>query len=177
MRMMKVALVAAILASLAVLGSTALAATHSGRVQVFVPNPEGTKAKILFTGVIGDYGTTVEVNKQGKVDPNGNFQKVTLTNGGFWVDTPALTKKYGTLKPTINPSTCSLLFSVSAPTKVSRGTGAYKAIKGTVTITSTFAGIAPRFKTGAKKGQCNFSNNANPLSQYDTITGVGRVSY
>jgi hypothetical protein len=177
-KVLKLALAAAVLTGMVIAGSSALAATQSGgRIQVFVPNPEGTKAKILITGAIGDYGTTLEVNENGKVDANGSFQKITLKKGGFWVDTTALNKKFNTVQPKVNATNCSLLFTATAPTTVLKGSGAYKGISGAVNITSTFAGIAPRIKSGAKKGQCNLGENVNPLGAYEAITGVGNVKF
>jgi hypothetical protein len=51
-------------------GSVALAAgaTASGPVQVFVKNGSGPRGTILVTGAIGDYGKTLSVDKNGKVD-------------------------------------------------------------------------------------------------------------
>ena len=54
------------------------------------------------------------------------------------------------------------------------GTGAYAGIGGTVPMATSFAEIGPRFATGPKKGQCNMSNNAEPVSQFmGDITGSG----
>jgi hypothetical protein len=158
-------------------GATALAAGGSGgAIQVFVTNTSSTKAKILITGAIGDYGTTLTVDKNGKVDPNGDYQKVTLKKGGFWINAVALNKKLSNAQPVANKTTCSVVFSGSAPTTPFDGTGAYQGIGGSVKITVTFAAIVPRITSGSHKGQCNPAQNAAPLSSYQSIGGAGDVT-
>lgn len=93
------------------------------------------------------------------------------------VDVTTLDKKLNKAPPNINAATCSTNFSVTAPAPLSKGTGLYFGIGGTVKITATFAAIASRDKSGAKKGQCNFSNNSGPAAQYTQITGVGSVTF
>ena len=155
-------------------GPAALAAStpKGGKIRVFVTNTSPTKAKILVTGAIGDYGTTISQDANGKVDPNGAFQKVTLKHGGFIVDATALNKKLNSVQPTVNRSNCSFVLNGTGPTTVERGTGAYKGITGHVAVTITFGGIAPKTAKG-----CNFSNNAPTFGQYQSITGVGSVSF
>jgi hypothetical protein len=132
---------------------------------------------IVITGAIGDYGKTQSIDKNGKKDRNGGFQKVTLKHGTFVVDTTALDKKLAKAPPKINTATCSADFSVTAPSPLSQGTGLYFGIGGRVKITATFAAVAGRYTSGAKTGQCNFSNNSAPAAQYTSITGVGSVTF
>jgi hypothetical protein len=177
-KVVKLALAAAVLASL-VGGSIASAATSpaGGAIKVFVTNTSDTKGKILVTGAIGDYGTTLSTNKNGKVNANGNYEQIKLKHGSFEVNGTQLNKNLNKGQPQVNASTCSEAFIGSGPTTLLNGTGLYKGISGNVKITVTFAGIAPRFTSGAKKGQCNFSENAEPLGQYQSITGVGKVKF
>ncbi|MFZ0041602.1 MAG: hypothetical protein WAK93_09865 [Solirubrobacteraceae bacterium] len=179
MRVTKLAAAAALLASVVIAGTTTLAgaAQSGGKIRVFVTSTSATKGKILVTGAIGDYGTTLSVNKNGKPNPNGDYQKVTLKKGGFWVNGTALQKKLDSMQPKANPSNCSLAFTGTAPTSLFKGTGAYAGIGGKINITVTFAGIAPRITSGAKAGQCNFANNVNPIAQYQSITGTGNVHF
>jgi hypothetical protein len=181
MRAVKVALVAAILASLLVVASVALAASvpKPGKINVYVtPRPDNSGAgTIVITGAIGDYGTTQSVDKHGKKDPNGVFQKVILKHGTFVVDTAALTRKLNTAPFKPSPATCSASSSVTASSSLSKGTGLYFGIEGGVKITVTFAAIALRYTSGAKKGQCNFSNRARAVAQYTSIIGVGSVTF
>jgi hypothetical protein len=161
-------------------GSAAMAAGGSpapGKIKVFVTQVNSTKSKVLITGAIGDYGTGVSTDKNGKVNPNGSFQKITLKQGGFVVDATGLNKGLSHASPQINRATCSTVFSGSGPGTLEKGTGLYRGIGGKVTITVTFAGIAPRFTSGANKGQCNFGQNVQQLGSYQSITATGRVTF
>jgi hypothetical protein len=179
MRAVRMGLGAAVVVGLLLVGSVALAAGSAagGPIRVFVKSGSGPRGTILITGAIGDFGTTLSVDKNGKIDNNGAFQKVTLKKGSFWDDATALNKKLQKSQPAINKSNCSILFSASATTTLLKGAGAYQGISGKLKITVTFATIAPRFAGGAHAGQCNFANNAVPLSQYQSITGAGNVTF
>lgn len=174
MRGAKLGIAIGVTACLLSAGQAALGAStqKGGKIRVFVTNTSATKGNITVTGAIGDYGTTVSQDANGKVDPNGDFQKVTLKHGGFIVDATALNKKLNGAAPTVNTTTCSVVFTGTAPTTVEDGTGAYAGITGTVAITLTFAGIAPKTAKG-----CNLSNNAPVFGQYESITGTGSVSF
>jgi hypothetical protein len=180
MRWCKAALGAVVVGCTFAGGSAALAAGSTptpGKIKVFVSTVNNTKSKILITGAIGDYGTGVSTDKNGKADANGAFQKVTLKQGGFVVDATAFNKALNHVSPQTNKTNCSLVFAGSGPGSLENGTGLYKGIGGTVTITATFAGIAPRFTSGAKKGQCNFAQNVQPLGAYSSITATGNVTF
>ena len=179
MRRGKMLAIGAVALSLVGAGATALAAGTSsgGTIQVFVNNISSTKAKVLITGAIGDFGTSLTVDKDGKLDANGSYQKTTLKKGGFWLNTTALTKTINHGKPVINHSTCTFQFTGSAPAPLFNGTGAYAGIAGTLKITVTFAAITPRFASGARKGQCNFAQNAPALDSYQAIGATGKVSF
>jgi hypothetical protein len=155
-------------------GPAALAAStpKGGKIRVFLTYVSPTKSKILVTGAIGDYGTAVSQDANGKVDANGTFQKVTLKHGGFLVDATALTKKLESAKPTMSKANCSFSLTGTGETTVEDGTGAYAGITGKVAITLTFAGIAPKTAKG-----CNMSNNAPTLGAFQSITGTGSVSF
>jgi len=174
MRVGKLAIAVGATACVLGAGSAALAAStpKGGKIRVFVTNTSSTKGKILITGAIGDYGTTVSQDANGKVDPNGDFEKVTLKHGGFIVNATGLNKKLNSGKPTINTTNCSFAFTGTGPTTIGDGTGAYAGISGTVAITVTFAGIAPKTAKG-----CNLANNAPTFGAYESITGTGSVSF
>jgi hypothetical protein len=74
-------------------------------------------------------------------------------------------------------TTCSASFSATAPVLVVSGTGLYTGVHGTVELTESFGFIGPRYATGAKKGQCNFSNSAQPIGQMGNVHGAGTVSF
>jgi hypothetical protein len=173
MRVGKLAAVVGVTACALGAGSAAVAAAtpQGGKIRVFLTVASQTKSRIVITGAIGDYGTALSVNANGKVDPSGNFEKVTLKQGGFLVNGTALNKKLDHTKPTINASNCSFVFSGSAPTTISDGTGAYAGITGKIAITLTFAAIAPKTANG-----CNFKSN-KVTGGYQSITGTGSVSF
>jgi hypothetical protein len=180
MKAWKAVLCVAVLGCVLAGGSAAMAAGGSpspGKIKVFVTQVNATKSKLLITGAIGDYGIGVSTDKNGKVDPNGAFQKITLKQGGFVVDATGLNQGLAHASPQINKATCSTVFSGSGPGILEKGTGLYQGIGGKVTITVTFAGIAPRFTSGAKKGQCNFAQNVQPLGSYQSITATGKVTF
>jgi hypothetical protein len=174
MRVGKLAAVVGVTACALGAGSVALAAStpQGGKIRVFVTNTSATKGKILITGAIGDYGTTVSQDANGKVDPNGAFEKVTLKQGGFIVNATALNKKINSSKPAINKANCSVVVSGTGPVTIGNGTGAYAGITGKVAITVTFGGILPKTAKG-----CNFGNNAKLSGSYQSITGTGSVSF
>jgi hypothetical protein len=151
--------------------TVAAATPQGGKISVFLTGTSATKSKITITGAIGDYGTALSVDANGKVDANGNFEKITLKQGGFLVDGTALNKKLQHVKPTINTANCSFVFSGTAPTTLSDGTGAYAGITGKIAITLTFAGITPKTAKG-----CNFKSN-KVSGAYQSITGTGSVSF
>ncbi len=172
MRVGKLAAVVGVTACALGAGSVALAAStpQGGKIRVFVTNTSPTKGTIVITGAIGDYGTTVSQDANGKPDPNGNFEKVTLKQGGFIVNGTELNKKLNNAKPTINKANCSFSFTGTGPTTVGDGTGAYAGISGNIAITVTFAEIAKKTAKGC-------SSNGNGLAGYESITGSGTVSF
>jgi hypothetical protein len=165
------------------LGALALAAVVSvsaagaatmppgGAIRIFVtPSPSGTGGTIIVAGAIGDYGHTSPVKK--------GIGEAILKKGTFDVNLSILQRRLNNAPPTLeNRATCSFVFAATGPVMIADGTGLYKGIKGTATITESFAGIGPRYASGPKKGQCNMSNNANPIAQWASVTGVGAISF
>jgi hypothetical protein len=168
-------------AALVVAGVTvwsAAAATPGGKI-AFYANVNSAPNHAVFTGAIGDYGTVVNIDKNGKVDQNGNFVKVTLTKGTFEIDATALNSKLSKNTPPLAESenNCSAAFSGSAPVKLYNGTGLYKGIAGTATVTVTAGGISPFYTSGSKKGQCNHNASQAPGESFGVVMGQGTVSF
>ena len=167
---------------LAMLGSAAIAAVllapgegaakKSGRIQFYVSGSAVT-TPILVTGAITDYGKATSVTKSGKPDENGNYEKVVLQKGGFWVDATQLNKLLNNVKPTIDKVNCYFAFKCSGPTKLFKGTGAYAGISGTVNVNLNFVAIGPRLPNG----KCNMAQNVPPVAQYGNVIGSGTASY
>jgi hypothetical protein len=163
-------------------GAPAYAAAPStpagGSVRFFVM-PNGTGGgPIVITGAIGDYGHTLDINKNGTPDPNsGHYVKITLQRGTFEVNKTALDAKSSKVQPAFDLSTCSAAITATAPITLFDGTGLYAGIAGTLTATVIDGFILPRLTSGKSKGQCNESNNAQPVSEYAVVTGTGTVSF
>jgi hypothetical protein len=179
MRLGKTAVgVAGLLACLIVGVSAALGAGSSGtpaggRIQLFVqPAQNQGNGKVLFTGAVGDYGSSHSVTTDGK-----KIATATLTKGTIKLDLTALAKKANNVTPTVDAATCSASVTVSAAAPIVSGTGLYAGIHGTVKITESFGFIGSTYKSGSKKGQCNMSNSAPTVAQMATVYGSGKISF
>jgi hypothetical protein len=183
MRVAKAAVSVVVAGSLSLGAASALAATTPGApvggpVRVFVTPSPGWGGRIVIAGAIGDYGKTLNINKNGTADNNGNYAKVTLQKGTFEVNKTALNTMMGNAQPTVNNmKTCSAVISGTAPVTLLDGTGLYAGISGTVTVTITQVFVLPFYASGKHKGQCNESDNAQPVADYESVTGSGTVSF
>jgi hypothetical protein len=167
------------------LGSAAAVAATSngssattGTVHIWVSPSNSAVEKILVTGAIGDSGTATSVTKSGKVDKNGKYVDIVLTHGTFKVNSVAFNNRASKLMPNVDAKTCSAWATIAGPVTVYGGTGDYANISGTVHISTSFAALFPRLTSGAKKGQCNLSNNVEPTHQFNgQLTGSGKVTF
>jgi hypothetical protein len=153
------------------------AAPAGGHVYIHATGGPGATGTIIIVGAIGDHGTTLSVDKNGKPTANGDFVEMKLQKGTFEVNATVLNAKLSKQRPMLNKSTCSFMVTGSAPVTVFNGTGLYKGIKGKTMITVSFGGVGPIYTTGPQKGQCNTNNNAKAVAQFATITGAGTVSF
>jgi hypothetical protein len=159
------------------IGPAAAAAPTGGPIALYASAGNAGSQKVVFVGAIGDYGKAVNIDKNGKPNPNGNFVKVKLQKGTLEIDSTALNETLNNSKPQIaSDATCSAEFSGTATVKLFNGTGLYKGISGTANVTITFAGVGSRYKSGPKKGQCNHGD-ASQRAQYGFVTGHGTVSF
>jgi hypothetical protein len=165
-RVLKAAIASFVLMGGLTLASAAASAQSSssgGSIQVWLtPSLTGNGGKILITGAIADYGVT-----KGKKSGQAVLKKGTIK-----VNLKQFNAATNAVNPTINPSNCSTSFTASAPVPIVSGTGAYAGITGSFTLTAQYAFILPKTKSGS----CNTSNNANPISQYGSVSGSGTVS-
>ena len=175
---------AAALAGVLAAGGVARAASSSstpagGTISVLLQPSGSGGGKILITGAIGDYGTTFDVDQNGKSDPNGAFGATKLTKGTFVVNLTALEAKANGVRPSFNTATCSAAVSVTAkvPIVSGSGTGLYKGLSGTINFTESYGFIAGRYTSGSKNGQCNLSSSGRAIYSLGVAAGVGSVSF
>jgi len=161
------------------IGAAAGAATPAptgGPIALLATVGNGPAGKILVAGAIGDWGTVLTIDKNGKTDANGDYVKVTLRKGTFEIDSTALNKKTANPRPQIaSDTTCSVSARGSAPVTLFNGTGLYTGIAGTANVTLTFTGVGSRYHDGPKKGQCN--HGPRPLAVLGSVIGRGRVEF
>jgi len=155
------------------LGAVSAARPAGGRIQLFVqPAQRQGNGKVLFTGAIGDYGSSHSVNTAGK-----KVATATLTKGTIKLDLTAVANKANNANPTVDAATCSGAVSVSAPAPIIGGTGLYAGIHGTVKITESSGFIGSTYKSGPQKGRCNMSNSAPTVAEMAAVYGNGTVSF
>jgi hypothetical protein len=104
-------------------------------------NSDGPDFTVILSGVIGDYGPAVTVRPDGTIDPEHSSElRLGLKHGSFRLNIASLDKKLvsATSRWSSTP-TCSFHVSVTAATPVvaGSGTGLYRRISGSVTITVT----------------------------------------
>jgi hypothetical protein len=170
-RLLAAAVLALALASVIVSSSWASTPT-GGVIRIFVVPGNGQGGgTIVVAGAIGDYGKTTKESTSG-------MGEMLLQKGTIQVNLAAVSKKLNSSKPILmNAATCSYVFGATAPVRLMNGTGLYKGITGTISLTEMFAGYGPFYKTGAHKGMCNMSNNSTPIAQWGSVTGVGTVKF
>jgi hypothetical protein len=167
-------LVCLIVGASVALGADSAKTPAGGPIQIFVTPGNGQgSGKILFTGAIGDYGSSSPTTSSG----GKKFGTATLKKGTIKIDLTAITAKVNKANPAVDAATCSASISETAASPVVSGTGLYAGIHGTIQITESFGFIGSTFKSGAKKGQCNMSNTAPTVAEMATVYGKGNVSF
>ncbi len=167
-------LVAASLAALIVLSAGipgAAASKPAGGAVRFWATPTSSGASSLVVArAIGDYGSAVYVDQNGKADPNGTFAQVNLKKGSFRINLTAYRTAANQATFRSDKTSCSSDGTITAPGAVSRGTGIYQGVSGRVTITLTPVWILAR----AAIGKCD---GTKVLFQSQYLTGTGTVSF
>jgi hypothetical protein len=160
----------------AVSASPRASAPTGGPIALFATVGNAPSGKIVVAGAIGDWGSTLSIDKNGKPNLNGNFVRVTLKKGTFEIDSTAVNKKMANPRPQIaSDVTCSVAASGSGPVRLFNGTGLYKGISGMVNVTITFTGVGGRYQSGANKGQCD--HGPTPLAMLGSVNGRGSVHF
>jgi uncharacterized membrane protein len=179
-RLIKVATAGLVLTGEVMMGSAVGAATPvSGQTQLWASlGPgNGNGFKVVFTGAIGDHGTSVGATKNGKATKKNNpgYRLFILKKGTIFFNTKtidAAENNNNSAPTTLNSTTCSATFVVTDPVTPISGTKAYAGIKGTIDVTISYAFTLP-----LDKGKCNPNTNANPSAAIGLVTGTGTVSY
>ncbi|HEY1732936.1 MAG TPA: hypothetical protein VGG23_00715 [Acidimicrobiales bacterium] len=113
------------------------------------------------------------VTTSGVIDlGNGNATTHTLKTGaGNFVVTQSGKAQQS---QTENPKTCHIAFVEDLVVKLdpTKSTGRFAGATGTGAAQITFAGTNPRYTSGPHKGQCNFSENAEPTAKSAVATFV-----
>ncbi len=162
-------------AAAATASARAAAATGgTANIMIYGVNTDGAYFHAIVSGVIGDYGPAVSVYPDGKVDPEHNSEmELRLTRGSFRLSIAALDKafvKAASHEP-IYPKTCSDLISVTGTTPIvaGSGTGAYRGIRGSFTVTLTGNEVEAR--------PCLPNGPSAFRAQLITAAGSGTISF
>jgi hypothetical protein len=136
-------------------------------------NSDGPRSKVILTGAIGDWGQAVTVHPDGTIDPQHTGElRLELQKGSFRLGFASLHKKIiRAYSPwPSNKSTCSgsVSFTVVIPVVAGSGTGAYRGISGSFTVTVTIDEVDV-------KPVCNGTSAF--LAQVALIAGPGTVSF
>jgi hypothetical protein len=152
--------------------AAAAGAPAGGKIFIHATGSNGPGGTIVVVGAIADHGKSLQMDKNGKVDANGNFVKIIMQKGSFMVDSTKLNAAGNAGRPAIQDlATCSFEFTATAPVKLFDGTGLYKGISGTATITIEYGGYGPL----SKAGKCN--QHAPAIAQWALVSGPGTVSF
>jgi hypothetical protein len=111
------------------------AARGHADIMVYSINSDGPGFRAILAGAVGDYGPAVIVGA------GRSEMKLSLTRGSFRLSIAAMDKRFvrATSHEPIYPDTCSDFVSVRAavPVVAGSGTGAYRSIRGSFTVTAT----------------------------------------
>jgi len=140
-------------------------AVHAGSITYTEMSTSNGSGTVVIGGAFADYGT----DRAGALD-NGTVNVVTLKLGSFEVDIAHLEKA---LHVSTDPSTCVYVESAVAPVRIFAGTGGYKDVSGSITVTVHGTGLLPKLPGGA----CATYATAEPLVAISTATGAGRVRF
>lgn len=142
---------------------------RGGLIHVYLEGSLGSSSQtIVITGAFADAGRFTEAAPS---------SKVVLSKGSLMVDDVKGAAResalFAHLSRIVDPKTCGLSASYSAPATLKNGMGAYRGITGTVKVRTTLAGVFPRLATG----KCNLSNNAQPIGFVILSQGSGQVAF
>jgi hypothetical protein len=172
-----VSVVALLAGGVAAAEHTVVART-GGPIDLFATTGSTPSGTIVIAGAIGDFGTTLTTDKNGKPDITGNYVRLMLRKGTFELDATELNAITSKKPPLLNNNlTCSFAFAATGPVTPFNGTGLYKGISGTLTVTVYDGGVGGAYTSGPNKGRCNTSTTAKLLADRGWIIGHGTIKY
>jgi hypothetical protein len=140
-------------------------ATDSGVLHLYEVGGVSNTDTDVFTGLFTDHG----VDHVSALD-HGNVNKIVLTHGTFEANIATLLARVKAVSSTSGG--CSVVLHSTAPVQLSHGTGAYRGIHGTVTVTLVNAMIFAE-----KNGKCPADPaTATPIGEVVSAIGSGQVS-
>jgi hypothetical protein len=152
-------------AGFASVSSAAQPATPATHLVIWMVNSDGLSERVILTGAVGDYGA-------GQSTPDRSQTLLTLSRGTFKVSTAKIDSDFvhqDTRWP-YDAATCSIHGSLTDPVPVipGSGTGAYRGISGTFTMTITLD------EDWRRQAGCN---ETTPFqAQLITIEGTGTIT-
>jgi hypothetical protein len=131
---------------------------------IWLVNSDGLSSHVIATGAVGDFGT-------GKSTSDRSQTLLTLSRGTFKLSTGKIDSDFvhQVTRWPFDKATCSIHGSLSDPVPVipGSGTGSYRGISGTFTMTITL------YEDWQRKAGCN---ETTPFqSQLITIEGTGSI--
>jgi hypothetical protein len=152
-------------------GTVTTAASGNTHVTLYSINSDGPRFQAIVTGAVGDHGQAVSVYPDGRVDPQHDSDlSLRMTRGSFLLNGAALDTRVVTAfrRWRGNPATCSgsAIVTAQAPVVAGSGTGAYRRVSGSFTLTATVDEI------DVKSG-CTATGKF--LAQVIVITGAGTI--
>lgn len=122
--------------------TTAAPVNRAAHIMAYSINSDGPAFQVIVTGAVGDWGQGLSVYPDGAVDPDHTSElSLKLTRGSFRLSIARLDAGIVSAYrhwPS-NPGTCSGSIAVTAATPIvaGSGTGSYRGISGTFTVTAT----------------------------------------
>jgi hypothetical protein len=147
-------------------------AGRMAHIIIYSINSDGPDFQTIVSGAVGDYGPAVTVYPNGTVDPQHTSDiELILTHGTFRLSIAKIDKKFveAASHEPIYPRTCSDFLAVTAavPIVPGSGTGAYRGISGSFTMTATLNEV--------EASPCH--PTVTFLWQMITLAGSGTVSF
>ena len=144
--------------------------TLTGKVTGAAAVAASTTIPLKLAGVVN---TTSSITLNSSKSTTGVFK----TPAGDLAVTHTNSNGTGSL---VNPAKCEFrqVIAVTYTVIGSKSTGKFAGASGHGKATVIFEGDGPKYTSGSKKGQCNQSNNAQPIpaGAFSTFTGAGPLT-